>query len=61
MRNSSRAVGTKSTFHPLARIVMIMSRYSSVKEARGSMTVLAPCAEMPPSKYMLLGTLKWME
>mmetsp|Transcript_8303 Transcript_8303/g.26790 ORF Transcript_8303/g.26790 Transcript_8303/m.26790 type:complete len:210 (-) Transcript_8303:493-1122(-) len=40
MRNSSRAVGTKSTFHPLARIVMIMSRYSSVKEARGSMTVL---------------------
>ena len=39
MRNSRRAVGTKSTFHALARMVMIMSRYSSVKEAAGSMIV----------------------
>lgn len=32
--------GTDWTFQLLARIVMIMSRYSRVKEADGSMTVL---------------------
>ena len=32
-------MGVKSTFHPFARMVMIMSMYSSVKLALGSMTV----------------------
>ena len=36
-------------------------RRQEVRMERASMTVLAPCAEMPPSKFMLLGTLKWME
>ena len=40
MRNSRRAVGTKSTRHSLARIVMIMSMYSSVNDADGSITVV---------------------
>ena len=32
-------MGTKRAFQPFARMVMIMSRYSRVKEAEGSMMV----------------------
>jgi hypothetical protein len=37
IRNSSRAVGTRSTFQLLDLIDMIMSRYSIVIDASGSM------------------------
>ena len=39
IRNSSRAVGTRSTFQPFDLIVMIMSGYSMVTEACGSITI----------------------
>lgn len=45
IRNSRRAVGTSNTFHPLDLIDIIMSRYSIVIDAFGSITDETVAAE----------------
>ena len=47
----------EAAFAPMAGFVHVLE----VDEQKQTMTVLSPCAGNLPSKYLLLGSLKWIE